>query len=144
MEFGKCKLCLLDKPLCESHLIPESLYAHVREGGESPIRVGDGVVMPTDRHMTTYLLCSKCEDILSKGGETWVAPKLAWVDGRFPLFDLLEAAGGFSAAEEGEGLFYARDSVGNPAGCSPVGVVRQSRYGTASPRCDHPQSRGVY
>jgi hypothetical protein len=58
MEFGKCKLCLLDKPLCESHLIPESLYAHVREGEESPIRVGDGVVMPTDRHMTTYLLCS--------------------------------------------------------------------------------------
>ena len=110
MEFGKCKLCLLDKPLCESHLIPESLYAHIREGEESPIRVGDGVVMPTDRHMTTYLLCSKCEDILSKGGETWVAPKLAWVDGRFPLFDLLEAAGGFSAAEEGEGLFYARDN----------------------------------
>lgn len=110
MELGKCKLCLLDKPLCESHLIPESLYAHVREGEESPIRVGDGVVMPTDRHMTTYLLCSKCEDILSKGGETWVAPKLAWVDGRFPLFDLLEAAGGFSAAEEGEGLFYAGDN----------------------------------
>jgi hypothetical protein len=47
---------------------------------------------------------------LSKGGETWVAPKLAWVDGRFPLFDLLRAAGGFSAAEEGEGLFYAGDN----------------------------------
>jgi hypothetical protein len=110
VKHGKCKLCLKDKPLCESHLIPESLYAHIREGKESPMRVGDRVVMTTDRHMTTYLLCSKCEDILSKSGETWLAPKLAWVDGRFPLFDLLQAAGGFSAAEEGEGLFYARDN----------------------------------
>lgn len=110
MEFGKCKLCLLDKPLCESHLIPESLYAHIRAGEESRMRVGDGVVMTTDRHITTYLLCCKCEDILSKRGETWLAPKLGWVDGRFPLFDLLQAAGGFSVAEKGEGLFYAGDN----------------------------------
>jgi hypothetical protein len=83
------------KPVVHSHLIPESLYLHVTDGESSPIRVGDGVVMPTDRHIKSYLLCLDCEDILSKGSETWVCPKLAWVDRRFPLYDLLEAAGGY-------------------------------------------------
>jgi hypothetical protein len=107
VKHGVCKLCLLDKALCESHLIPGSLYDHVRTETASPIRVADGIIMPTDRQIKTRLLCKECEDILSKGGETWVCPKLAWTDRSFPLFDLLWAAGGFDAEDGGQGLFHA-------------------------------------
>jgi hypothetical protein len=105
-------MCLLMKPVVQSHLIPESLYLHVTDGKSSPIRVGDGVVMPTDRQIKSYLLCLDCEDILSKGGETWVCPKLAWVDRRFPLYDLLKSAGGYNVDADKEGLLWAAN---NPA-----------------------------
>ena len=108
----RCPMCLLMKPVVQSHLIPESLYLHVTDGKSSPIRIGDGVVMPTDRQIKSYLLCLDCEDILSKGGETWVCPKLAWVDRRFPLYDLLKAAGGYIVDADKEGLFWA---ASNPA-----------------------------
>src|SRR5260221_14227885 len=60
----RCPMCLLMKPVVESHLIPEALYSHVTDGKSSPIRVGDGYVIPTDRQIKTYLLCLDCEDIL--------------------------------------------------------------------------------
>src|SRR5260370_29751527 len=47
-------------------------YTTLFRSKSSPIRVGDGYVIPTDRQIKTYLLCLDCEDILSKGGETWV------------------------------------------------------------------------
>ena len=53
------------------------------------MRVANGVVMQTDRQVQDYLLCLDCEDILNKGGETWVCPKLATVKDGFPLYDLL-------------------------------------------------------
>jgi len=84
----------------------------VRDGKSSPIRIGDGVVMPTDRQIKSYLLCSDCEDVLSKGGETWVCPKLAWVNRSFRLYDLLKEAGGYVVDAESEGLFWAAN---NPA-----------------------------
>src|SRR5260370_10157699 len=108
----RCPMCLLVKPIVQSHLIPESLYLHVTDGKSSPIRVGDGFVIPTDRQIKTYLLCLDCEDILSKGGETWVCPKLAWVDRSFPLYDLLQAAGGYIVDADKESLFLAAN---NPA-----------------------------
>jgi hypothetical protein len=86
MKHGKCKLCLLDKPLCESHLMPRALYDHC---GDIPIRVGDGIVMPTNRHLKAHLLCRGCEDILGDGGEKWICPKLIWSDRKFELFDRL-------------------------------------------------------
>jgi hypothetical protein len=106
----RCPMCLLMKPVVHSHLIPEALYLHVTDG-TSPIRVGDGVVMPTDRQIKSYLLCLDCEDILSKGGETWVCPKLAWVDQRFPLYDLLKVADGYIETDK-EALLWAAN---NPA-----------------------------
>jgi hypothetical protein len=105
-------MCLLMKTVVASHLIPEALYSHVTDGKSSPIRVGDGYVIPTDRQIKTYLLCLDCEDILSKGGETWVCPKLAWVDRSFPLYDLLQAAGGYIVDADKEGLIWAAN---NPA-----------------------------
>jgi hypothetical protein len=82
-------MCLLEKELVRSHLIPAAVYDYCRTEDASPIRVGDGVIMHTDRQIQAYLLCSACEDILSKGGESWVSPRLARLHKTFPLYDLL-------------------------------------------------------
>jgi hypothetical protein len=45
--------------------------------------------MPTDRQTQDYLLCEGCEDILNKGGESWIADKLATWERSFPLYEVL-------------------------------------------------------
>lgn len=86
---GICRLCLLDKPLASSHLIPKSVYKYIRKGKHRPVRVGGGIVLPSDDQTQTYLLCDDCEDVLNKGGETWVVGKLLTLERKFPLYDLL-------------------------------------------------------
>ena len=90
MKRGICKMCLLEKDLFSSHLMPAGVYEYCRNEGISPIRVGDGDVVSTDRQVQEELLCPECEDILNKGGEQWVIPKLASANPKtFPLYDLL-------------------------------------------------------
>jgi hypothetical protein len=106
MPTGKCPLSLNQEILVLSHLIPQALYDYCRTKQASPVRVGDGVIMHTDRQIQDYLLCAGCEDILNKRGESWVNPKLASVEKTFPLYDLLMAAQpGFK--DENGGIYYA-------------------------------------
>ena len=86
---GICKMCLMDERLVSSHLLGAALYDYCRNPGCSPIRVGDGKIFPTDRQTQDHLLCQRCEQRLNQGGETWVSPKLATMERKFPLFDLL-------------------------------------------------------
>ncbi len=90
--------------------MPAALYDYCRKESVSPIKVGDGLVYFTDRQTQDYLLCAKCEDVLSKGGETWVNPKLASINPfDFPLYDLIVK--GPAAYTDGEdGIYYARDN----------------------------------
>lgn len=98
-------MCLSTKSVVESHLYPAALYAYCRNADdESPMRVGDGVVMQTDRQLQHPLLCLECEDILNKGGETWVNPKLARINKTFPLYDILMQ--GPPAATDAKGGLY--------------------------------------
>ena len=99
-------MCKSRKPVVESHLIPSSLYVHTHEEDEGPVRVGDGVIIPGGREVKAPLLCLDCEDILNRGGEMWVGPKLAWV-GRFPLFDMARKCSGNFTADGIQGLYYA-------------------------------------
>lgn len=89
MPLGKCKMCLKEKALVSSHLMPAALYDYCRKEEHRPIKVGDGFVIPTDRKTQDYLLCQECEDLLNKGGEKWIADKLATWERSFPLYDLL-------------------------------------------------------
>jgi len=82
-------MCLLEKPLAKSHLIPAGVYKYHRKGEHRPIRIGRGIVLPTDEQTQDYLLCNDCENILSRGGETWVVGKLLTLEKKFPLYDLL-------------------------------------------------------
>jgi len=110
MPIGKCPLCLFEKELVRSHLIPAAVYDYCRTEKASPVRVGNGVIMPTDRQLQAYLLCAECEDILNKGGEAWVTPKLATIQKTFPLYDLLMDAH-VAFKDDKSGVYFAS---GNP------------------------------
>src|ERR1700730_19425780 len=66
---GKCRMCLQERVLVKSHLMPAALYDYCRKGEHRPIKVGGGFVIPTDRQTQDYLLCEDCEDVLNTGGE---------------------------------------------------------------------------
>jgi hypothetical protein len=108
MENGTCKMCLANGSLVRSHLMPAALYDYCRAGGTEPIKLGDGVVMPTSRQTQSYLLCQPCEERLNKNGENWVIPELARRDGKFPLYEILS-----SQAPETNGNGFMRFSAAN-------------------------------
>jgi len=110
MPIQKCPMCLQMKKVVSSHLHPAALYAYCRNADdESPMRVGDGVVFQTDRQLQAYLLCLDCEDILNKGGETWVNPKLATIQKTFPLYDILMKRPAALEDETG-GVYFASEN----------------------------------
>ena len=82
-------MCLQSKALVSSHLIPQAMYDYCRKGEHRPIKVGDGVLFATDRQTQVVLLCKECEDVLNRGGEMWIAKKLATPEGTFPLYSIL-------------------------------------------------------
>jgi hypothetical protein len=106
MQQGICKLCLKEKQLVSSHLMPRALYAYCYKDEHRPIKYGDGFLLPTDRQTQDYLLCKDCEDILNQGGESWIADKLATWERTFPLYDMLtKVPPDFD--EDGMGVYFA-------------------------------------
>jgi hypothetical protein len=83
-------MCLETKILESSHLIPAALYDYCRgQGWVEPIAVTSDVVLSSSRQVQDHLLCKDCEGVLNKGGESWLAPKLATYEKTYPLYDLL-------------------------------------------------------
>lgn len=109
MQDGLCKLCLTDGQVVSNHLLGAALYDYCRNPGCSPIRLGDGKVFPTDRQTQDYLLCQDCEQRLNQGGEAWLSPRLATVERRFPLFDLLTKRQP-AWVEKGVGIYMVADN----------------------------------
>lgn len=85
-----CKLCLLEKALCESHLMPKGLYRFCRVADCDPVLITNKIMRPTSRQTKRYLLCEGCEQLLNRNGEDWVLPKLATIEGEFPFYSLLQ------------------------------------------------------
>jgi hypothetical protein len=95
MELGICKLCLKQRPLCKSHLIPKGVYALCRartSKNPNPLLITHKLSMQTSRQLKTPLLCFDCEQLLRAKGEDWVIPQLAHIGGPFPLGDTLAAS----------------------------------------------------
>jgi hypothetical protein len=90
LPIGECKLCLKEKPLHESHLIPRALYAHGKRKISFATRSVSG---SNPRQMKVHLLCLDCERRFNEYGENevlkWLAPKSARC---FPLLDRLRVA----------------------------------------------------
>jgi len=93
MPFGKCKLCLLDKELRDSHLMPRSLYVKTRgsgtTGNQDPVLLTAQGGRRTSYQITDYVLCGECEERLNRNGESYVLPLVTRRDGTFPLFNIL-------------------------------------------------------
>jgi hypothetical protein len=112
MPIQKCPMCLDTKSVVSSHLYPAALYDYCRSPeGHSPMRVANDAVMLTDQQVQEDFLCLKCEDILNKGGETWVNPKLATIKDGFPLYDLLVKVAPVFQDEKG-GVYWASQNPG--------------------------------
>ena len=89
MAFGKCPMCKLDKKLVKSHLIPRALYNYCRAADSEPVLITTKVMVQSSKQTKDHLLCSDCEGVLNEGGEKWLLPKLAKIEGKFPFLDIL-------------------------------------------------------
>jgi hypothetical protein len=94
MEFGKCKLCLLDKDLQESHLMPRALYKRTRrpgaKGNRDPVLITKASNKPSSYQIKDCVLCRDCEDLFNRGGEDYAMRLVADPVGNFPLLETLE------------------------------------------------------
>jgi hypothetical protein len=90
MKIDIYELCLGKKQLVDSHLMSRGLYDLCKTPDDDPIFLSNKVIMQSGRQLQHPLLCEECDGALSREGENWVLPLLAKIDGRFPLFDLLQ------------------------------------------------------
>jgi hypothetical protein len=88
-EQTPCRLCTEDKPLCESHLMSSGIYKYCYSDDSPPVMFNSRIMMQTNREVKDRLLCFDCEQRLNRGGENWLVPLLARVDGTFPICDYL-------------------------------------------------------
>jgi hypothetical protein len=89
MPTQKCPMCLQTKQVVSSHLMPADLYDYCRPPDGNPVSFNSRVVLESSRQMQHPLLCLGCEEILNQGGEQWMLPLFASLDGTFPFYDLL-------------------------------------------------------
>jgi len=106
-----CKMCLETRVLESSHFIPNALYDYCYgSGGEQPIVISSDAVYSSSREIQHPLLCKTCEDILNKGGESWMNSKLATYEKKYPLYDLVTS--GQPIFDEGDCKVYC--AIQNP------------------------------
>ncbi len=95
MPIGDCPLCL-DKgvEIQDSHLIAKRFYFKLRSPGAknpNPVLMNRKGMHSTSKQTKHYLLCRKCEQMLSAKGEKYVIGLAADPNG-FPFLDALKTA----------------------------------------------------
>jgi len=74
-KYGKCKLCLRDKPLKDSHLIAAGFYRRLRNpeaDNPNPLVVNKKRATLSSLQVKDYVFCGDCEQLLNRNGEHWV------------------------------------------------------------------------
>lgn len=96
MDIDVCKLCLKEKPLQKSHLIPAAAYpALVECPNANPVLSSfdadtqEHRMVETSQQIQEYLLCWDCEQLLREKGEEWILARAARDGLVSPLFDVL-------------------------------------------------------
>ena len=90
---SRCGLCLQDRVLKKSHLMPKSLHKVLRnaspESGKDLVffSTKEGSSWYTDHQVKTPFLCGTCENLLSKEGEKTVCGECYRGNGKFILRD---------------------------------------------------------
>src|SRR5690349_11649502 len=68
---GRCRLCLREAQLQDSHYIPQAAYRLVRGEGKNPhpLVVQTDKVLQTSLQMRAHAFCQDCEQRFHQGGE---------------------------------------------------------------------------
>lgn len=106
-----CKLCLEEKDLQKSHLIPAGAFKSLRarqSPNPNPLVVTTDWIGQSSEQAAAYVFCRECEDVFNDGGERWLIPRLAQLDG-FPLYDTLTKAQPFY--RDGDFSAYQASSI---------------------------------
>lgn len=85
---GVCRLCEKAANLCDSHLIPASIFRVLRSTTITPcdpVKISRELTTRTSRQISDYLLCVECEASLRDGGENWVVRNCYRGGNIFPL-----------------------------------------------------------
>ena len=112
---GVCALCLRTAELCDSHLVPKSLYRVARAADHrahpDPVLLTSTVRRQTSFQATQYLLCAECEKRFDQNGEDWVMRHCYRGRDRFRLRELLQRAAPIHVDEENT-IFNAASVAG--------------------------------
>jgi hypothetical protein len=88
-----CKLCLKEKKLQRSHLMPRALYKKSRssgsKGNQDPLVRSARGAKRSSHQIQDYVFCWECEQRLSSYGERYVMGLVTTQKGRFPLLEQL-------------------------------------------------------
>ncbi len=91
---GCCGLCRKSAELRNSHLLPAALYKFFRNPADgpnsSPIHVTTKKIFSSDKQITEYFLCGRCEQQFAANGESYVLRQCDRQNGTFRLRDLLQ------------------------------------------------------
>jgi hypothetical protein len=89
---GKCKLCLSEADLQDSHLLPKAAYRLIQKSdGDPPVIMKSAVSMHTNEQLRDYVLCRDCEQRLNHDGENWVMEHCYRNSDGFKLKELVES-----------------------------------------------------
>jgi hypothetical protein len=92
MPIGKCALCLLQKDLQKSHLIPASMFRIIRKSQSSdPVFMTAKHIGTSSRQITAHELCWDCEQLFRQNGEDWMAGQV-FQGNHFPLLNSFKYA----------------------------------------------------
>lgn len=94
---GICNLCLKEKQLVESHLIPRAIYENVKKFHDPDNR--DIIIAEsekkqafyTDKQIKQKALCKECEDRFNKGGENLILQEYLKSPNEFILLERLKS-----------------------------------------------------
>lgn len=93
MLIGTCKLCVNNRDLRDSHLMPRALYRMARgsgaKGNQDPHVLSAKGRKPSSHQIQDYVLCRECEERFNKNGENYVMRVVTKRTGQFPLLDML-------------------------------------------------------
>jgi hypothetical protein len=95
MPETRCKLCLNERPLRRSHLVPRAFYNLLRTPDMEdprPIVADAETTRVSQEQMAQPLLCAACESRLNEHGERWVLLHSYRLDGPSPLYTALNEA----------------------------------------------------
>ena len=91
MPPGTCKLCLQQKEIVDSHLMPAGVFRLLRGtkwSNPNPAVITTDWIGQSSQQVTDYVFCSDCEHAFNTGGERWLISRLARTE-NFPLYEVI-------------------------------------------------------